>query len=309
MRDRRSAHRSAGIQENDEVASKRLDLRIPARRNHPEHAECRGTEECSRARLSYRQGQSHLGLGNRPADDDIAVQRRTASIVQADHRAPHVAGCADRMRGGLDSASLGNRVLDRDRQEQARGERSFRHLDGDAFGVCDAPGLPLVARRHRRGEAPLPGALVQPGKALVDADLHLDRGPRRDVSELLSEEARTILREQRRAAAVHERLFVALAGSRATVDLADDTALANPEREAADRAVRREGEQVAHGERIVERVHEPLLQNDASEPTPRLDGEPRLLERQNPTLQTYEPTASTFVNRLRLNRHCFLPIP
>ena len=88
-----------------------------------------------------------------------------------------------------------------------------------------------VTRRSRQRESPLPISFVQPRERLIDVDLHDDRRLRRDVADLLCEEVRPILLEERSRASLDERALIVLARLRSGLHLSSHDLFADMEGE------------------------------------------------------------------------------
>ena len=108
---------------------------------------------------------------------------------------------------------------------------------------------------------PLPRAHVEPPEALLDGDLGDQLGPGRQVPELLAEQARSVLLEQRRRPALEDAPPRRLARRRAPIDLAGDPATTEPERVARHRAVGGERQQVGDREWLGVGIPEALRQH------------------------------------------------
>ena len=185
------------------------------------------------------------------------------------------------------------RIADGQGEARRDGHGTVRHVDGDAPGVGHAPLGAEITRRHHRGEAPLPGAFLQPPQPLVDDQLGRDLGPRRDVADLLREEARAILLEQPRRVALGEGLLEPLASGREAVHLADDPALADPEGIAGHRGVRGQRHLVRHAQRVGIRILEPLLQHDAGEAARGIAPQRDAPQGQTPPIDAHQPAPGT----------------
>src|SRR5262249_28657963 len=98
---------------------------------------------------------------------------------------------------------------------------------------------------------PLPGAFIQPAQPLVDGQRGDHLRTRRDVADLLREQAGPLLIDQAGRLALQQRLLEALAGGLAPVDLAHHAAAGEGEAVAAHRRVGREWEAVGDGQRYV----------------------------------------------------------
>src|SRR5690606_40304353 len=123
-------------------------------------------------------------------------------------------------------------------------------------------------RRRRGGKAPLPLAILEPAQRLIDLELADDLRPRRDVADLLREEAGAVLLHEAGGAALENRLLVLLASLLAALDLADDPASLHGERIPAHRGIGGERELVGCLQRLRVVVVERLPQDHASPPGP-----------------------------------------
>ena len=270
--ERLTVHRAADVDQEDEIAVQRARLR---RRRHQRQQAVRLPFVRLRRRASHRERRAERGRLHRPADHHVAVER--GALVEAHARAP-AAVDDQRVRGRL-NLPLVQRVADRQLEAHPSAHAALGHVDRHPLRVGHPVLGAEVARADHRREAPLPCALVDPAEALVDLDLDLDLGARRDVADLLREEAGAILLQQGGGLPLDERLLEARSGLLAPVDLADDALFADLEREAGDRAVARQGQEIGHPQRLGEGVHEALGQHHAADAAGAFRGQVRPAER------------------------------
>ena len=263
--ERRPAHRAARVEEHDQVPREGA-RRLTGRRRHQGEEPVGDIATRPAGRRAARVQREADGRGrDRPADHEIPVERRSFRIGQPDLEPVVPPSRANRVRGRLGDAVRAHRIPDQEAQRHADGQRRLGDVDRDPRRVGHAALGAQVPRRDDGREPPLPRARVEPPEALVDGELRDDLGARRDVPELLGEEARAVLLEQRRRPPLEDRLLEALARGRAPVHLADDPALADPECEARDRAVDGERQEVGDVERVRVGVPEALLQHHPGE--------------------------------------------
>ena len=168
-------------------------------------------------------------------------------------------------------AALAQTVTHLQRERQRRTRVPGHHVLLQARRIAHPPGGAEVAWRHHGRETPLPGALGQPAKRLVDADLRDHLLPRRDVADLLGEQAATVLLQQAGRTALQQRLLEALARPCHPVHLADDASLADTDGETGHHAIVRQRQRVADGERVGPGVGEALLQHHPRQPATGID--------------------------------------
>ncbi len=99
---------------------------------------------------------------------------------------------------------------------------------------------------------------------MIDLELHHDRRPRRDVADLLREEAGSFLLEMSGASTLRDGLLESLAGAFFSVDLTHDLALSDSKREPADGPFFGQRQLIRHPEWLGVRVFKGLLQRDSS---------------------------------------------
>ena len=189
--------------------------------------------------------------------------------------APPLRRTAERVRRRLGRAPRDERRRGPLIASDARARERLGDVERDVRRVGDAPGACRGSAAPPRAESATPSAFVEPAQLLIDLDLAHDLRAGRDVADLLREEARALLLEERRGLPVREGLLEALARALLLVDRAFDRALADAEAEAAHRRVRGERKRVGYTERDAALVREALLEHDAGDAGARVDNEAR----------------------------------
>jgi hypothetical protein len=294
-----AVHGAARVEQEDEIARHRLALRGGRGRHDGEQAVRVHAVRPVRSGARREERDAHARLHDRPAHHDVAIEPRALVDAHRDRPAGSVAGRgaalaviavagawigvarhAHRVRRRLGRAPRRERVEDGAREREARGDGAVGHVLRHALRVGHAALLAHVAGRDDRGKAPLPRSLVEPAQRLIHGDLRDDGLAGRDVADLLREQARSILLQQRGAAPFDERAIVLGARDLALLHLARDAAAAEVEREARHRAVRRQRQAVRDRQRLRVRVLEALLDDGARDAAAGLGVEARAGERQ-----------------------------
>ena len=238
------------------------------------------------------EAQSRIRGGHGPTHHHVAVERR-ASTVRERHD-EHVALCLGantvRWRSGLPCA--GKCVAHREREHHPWWWVTRSDRNAHACGIIDTPRCAQVARRDNGREPVLPAPVGQPGDRVIDDDLREHVGVRREVPDLLREQAGPLFLEQCGRAAIDQRLLERLAGRRPGPDLSGYGAIANPEPETCDGAVRGKRESVEHSKRLVMGIREVLLDDGPGDARARFGPERGPPERKLMTLAGHEPASA-----------------
>src|SRR5262245_41056065 len=125
------------------------------------------------------------------------------------------------MRRRLGRSTGDDRIRDLHRERRTRAER-LRDIERDALRIRRASRLTEVTRSRGQREAPFPRAFIEPAERLIDHDLANDARAGRHVSDLLREERRTILLEERGRVTVRDCIVVTFARSALAIDLSFD---------------------------------------------------------------------------------------
>ena len=151
--------------------------------------------------------------------------------------------------------------------------------DGHAIGVGRVPGPAEVSGPDDGGVSENPAPAVE-RERLVGRNLDVDRGPRRDVSDLLGEQAGPLLLEERGGPPFEESPLAVVAGGLAGFHHTLGALALELEGEAGDRPVGRQRQLVGHPQRLGVRVEECLAECRSGVAAAGVDAEAGAAKRQ-----------------------------